>query len=358
MNKAIVHIGAHKTGTTSLQEMISNEADVLRSFGVEPLVDLKSDVRLTLAQEGRFESERLYEHCKKSVGKHSIISCESIDKITRAPEMFSGLHSIVEPHFDQVKYWLFLRDYLSWTTSNVQQTVKMLYRGSYKNIYENFMKISLDRKFAVFWQDDAPLLEISSFEDTIKKGSEFFYNELEEYFEIDCGTRAELPVSNTSIGREGVALCFAVNYFLNSLVPNFPSKVDFKLGEPNYLGPIKREIITDIARVVDGKKKFMPFSEEQQVEGLKVGRRKAKRLIKRFPGVWQEQVFQERTVPEQICLISELPEERRVELTSTLEEYIDVIIRTLSNQGLKFKYLPPASLVNKFLEEERKVVFS
>lgn len=132
MSPLIIHIGAPKTGTTSLQDFLTEHAETLEAHGVVyPAIgrssrgkhhDLKSEVRGARADAGRTPAWQALHELRKSRPTHRIVISEESfyylepSAIARLPDMIGG---------GPVTVLVYFRDYASHVVSLYAQGMKL-----------------------------------------------------------------------------------------------------------------------------------------------------------------------------------------------------------------------------------------
>jgi hypothetical protein len=115
MNTAYLHVGLHKTGTTSVQEFFENENSII--FNPECLWCWDERNKIHVVENISTYTEDVF------------FSYEQLSWLTQ--DQIAGLKNLLYETFNQVKILLFYRDPVSLAISHKNQSVKELAPGSF-----------------------------------------------------------------------------------------------------------------------------------------------------------------------------------------------------------------------------------
>lgn len=153
MIKVILHIGRHKTGTSSLQRFLYENSDLLRQYGlVYPRVFIKNIAHHHLAEpfrKGSFNKLSVTEQQAQIVKARDtlklaltdneviyVISSEAFQNVE-----FKVLREIFAPSLFGVKVVCYFREQISYLASAYNQRVHATnYEGSIYNYYKNYFR--------------------------------------------------------------------------------------------------------------------------------------------------------------------------------------------------------------------------
>ena len=147
MAKCLIHIGWHKTGSTSLQRFLKINAHSLQKVGwfsptdepfryMYPAISSKTDNKYYYGEyfsppHSRFTSEsrkkdsllKFENALKQSKGKNLVISAE--DLCLLSSDEINRLKEILSSHFKKVSILCYIRTHSNYTRSAIQQLIKM-----------------------------------------------------------------------------------------------------------------------------------------------------------------------------------------------------------------------------------------
>lgn len=233
----ILHIGTHKTGTTSLQTILSKYEEKLKSFGVYfPKTGRISEfsgqhnLAWELIGDERFDPSKgriqdLYVELSDGVGSTVILSSEDFEYLYCRPDRLSVLKSLADSLGYELYAVVFFRDPTSYANSlyaelakhrltqsvgsfvdEIVETGEFVFNGKwqfcfdYPKIVEGFQDVL--GKERVIWRPYKRRIEDLFFSIV---GIEGFYGQLEDEYR-----------ENESIGAETVDVLLAFNRDVNS----------------------------------------------------------------------------------------------------------------------------------------------
>lgn len=167
MPNCYLHIGTHKTGTTTIQEFLTENRRKLLALGYYvPKAGLghagsgHANLARDFAGSPRFRreaggSKALAKELKALSGEHLIISSESFEHIMRKPDLRREISASLGNHGYRIRAILYLRPQADYINSAYATQVKVLVHGS---DFRSFLEAALSSGRYDYWRAFGGLL--------------------------------------------------------------------------------------------------------------------------------------------------------------------------------------------------------
>ena len=151
MRKLYIHIGTHKTGTTSIQSFLRKNSDVLSQYGIYIPISgtisnasghhniawqLRGDQRFN-PQKGQLDS--LIREIKEADHLNAIISSEDFEYLVQYPDIIRQFEEIIKNEGWQPQYIIFFRNQENYSESLYSELLKHGLKITYGEFVEQIL---------------------------------------------------------------------------------------------------------------------------------------------------------------------------------------------------------------------------
>ncbi len=369
MSKLLIHIGPPKTGTTQLQRLFWSNSRALNEKSITHLTPkLKEPIRSYFrayraeAKKPLSSKSRLhpwYLNCpesnfiKQSAHNYGVLSEEALFKLFRYEDELSLFDQFLSNWYTDRTYLTVLREVNGYTTSQLSQAIKGVFRFDYRQCQGALKRFSLDQLFAGIVDTDLSL-EIATFGDLVA-GSQSTINVssvLESVFGISQLklNKAE-GVRNKSLGAEGTAIRLAYNNIMRIILGE--AELKRRRVEIRNFGRLLQSKIMD---QFSKQRIFCPYTKNEQSKFYEIHLAQSQRFISQFSGPWMDEVFTPVIREKSIALISGFEIADRKIAVDILESHIHEF---LDETSLKFEPVALPQIddaITFFLKNEKTLV--
>jgi hypothetical protein len=368
MSKLLIHMGPPKTGSTQLQNFFNNNSEALKEKSIDYIrCKPKQQIRGYFRAIKEIEKKRFrflnslkpwYLDCpesyffKESSNNDAIISEEAFFKMVAYKKEILSFDNFLSKYYSERLYLVVLREINGHVTSGISQSIKGVWRFDYKNCVMKLKRYSLDRDFLGMIGTKLNL-EVESFNNFVvdPEASVNISSVLEDFFVTSNLELQSGEEKNASLGAEGTAIHMAYNNILRLLMGEHKLR---KLRQS--IIPFARQFRGDILESFPVQEKFCPYAEEYQSKFLRHHLENSKKFIKRYPGVWVDDVFTPVIRKKNIAFISEVDMSDAKAIHYLLECNIKKTLKGLGFEGGVYASSRICEAIDYFVKNERGLV--